>query len=96
VSATQLRQDPESGDNWAVSYIDVYTDEVFKTRHLGNADVAAEASVETLLERSCDSDLAEAEAGGTRYRAMATSLDFEGICSGVPLMFCGMWPRHAG
>ena len=38
------------------------TDELFKTRHLGNADVASEALVETLLERGCDGDLAEAEA----------------------------------
>jgi adenylate cyclase len=38
------------------------TDEVFNTRHLGNTDVAAEALVETLVERGCDGDLAEAEA----------------------------------
>jgi adenylate cyclase len=46
----------------AVQQLRTITDEVFKTRHLGNADVAAEALVETLLERGCDGDLAEAEA----------------------------------
>jgi hypothetical protein len=38
------------------------TDEVFTKRHVGSADVAAEALVATLLERGCDGDLAQAEA----------------------------------
>jgi hypothetical protein len=38
------------------------TDEVFTKRHVGNADVAAEALVATLSERGCDGDLAQAEA----------------------------------
>ena len=57
------REKAAPGDlDGAVQQVRTITDEVFKTRHLGNADVAAEALVETLLERGCDGDLAEAEA----------------------------------
>jgi class 3 adenylate cyclase len=57
------REKASLGDfDGAVQQLRTVTDEVFKTRHLGNADVASEALVETLLERGCDGDLAEAEA----------------------------------
>lgn len=72
----------------AVQQLRTITDEVFKTRHLGNADVAAEALVETLLERGCDGDLAEAEAAIDRMEICR--LIFVGrhaisrCCGGVP------------
>ena len=60
------------------------TDEVFKTRHLSNADVAAEALVETLLERGCDGDLAEAEAAIDQMENLP--LDFRWAASDIAVL----------
>ena len=54
----------------AVQQLRIITDEVFKTRHLSNADGAAEALVGPLLERGCDGDLAEAEAAIDRMESL--------------------------
>ncbi len=117
VDVYAAREKAALGDpDGAVQQLRTITDEVFKTRHVGNADVAA--CCRDALERSCDGDLAEAEAAidrmenlpvdfrwaardiavlrlrallsqsrgeeaayqdlAQRYRAMATSLGYEG------------------
>jgi hypothetical protein len=77
----------------AVQQLRTITDEVFKTRHLGNVDVAAEALVETLLERGCDSDLAEAEAAIDRMENRP--VDFVGRHAISRCCFCVPCCRRA-
>ena len=62
----------------AVQQLRTITDEVFKTGHLGNADVAAEALVETLPGRGCDGDLAEAEAAIDRTENLPVAVQAVG------------------
>ena len=81
----------------AVQQFRTITDEEFKTRHLRNADVAAEALVEAIPERGCDADLADVEAAIDRIDNLPVDIEWaasdiarhpphlviRGICSGL-------------
>jgi adenylate cyclase len=58
----------------AVERFRTITDEMFQTRHLGNADAAAEALVETVLERGWGGNLAEAEAAIDRIEKLPADI----------------------